>query len=144
MDDSRVEDMLGKTIIKIVKNTKEKNISDRLTFWTSDGYRYEMYHEYDCSEWVYLEDINGDLDDLLGRPMLQSESVTDNKDKRGRDFSESFTWTFYKFATIRGYVTLRWLGESNGYYSEDVSIFKTEDSEELRKIRNEKLKDLGV
>ena len=144
MDDTTIEDMLGKTIIKIVSNTKAKNIGDKLIFWTSDGYRYEMYHEYDCSEWVYLEDINGDLDDLLGRPLLQSESVTDTKDMRGRDFSESFTWTFYKFATIRGYVTLRWLGESNGYYSEDVSIFKTEDSEELRKIRNEKLKDLGV
>jgi len=82
-----------------------------------------MYHSQDCCENVYLYDIVGDLDDLIGSPILKATAESNSDDIEGTQTSDdSHTWTFYHFATMKGYVTLRWLGESNGYYSEGVDF----------------------
>jgi hypothetical protein len=82
-----------------------------------------MYHSQDCCESVYLYDIIGDLEDLIGSPILKASEESNNDDIEGTQTSDdSHTWTFYHFATMKGYVTLRWLGESNGYYSEGVDF----------------------
>jgi len=81
-------------------------------------------HTQDCCESVDINDIVGDLEDLVGEPLLLAEQV---QGETPVDFNEedheSVTWTFYKFATRKGYVDVRWLGESNGYYSEGVDLF---------------------
>lgn len=81
-----------------------------------------MFHGQDCCEEVWLEDIIGDLDDLVGSPILKAEKRTDENLPPVENSDFSYTWTFYEFATIKGSVTLRWFGTSNGYYSEDVDV----------------------
>ena len=110
----------GKTIVSI--DGLEKG-SDSVTFRTSDGSRYEMYHQQDCCEVVQIEDIifTGCIDDLIGVPVLVAEESSADAET---DEWSSGTWTFYKIATAKGWVDIRWLGESNDYYSESVDFVK--------------------
>lgn len=117
------EYLLGKSISNITVN--RGNGADVLTFAFADGAKYEMRHRQDCSEDVQIDDIVGDLDDLLGSPLTMAEEVT-NQNGTNLKLRESFTWTFYKFATVRGYVTIRWYGCSDGYYSERVDFIQIE------------------
>lgn len=96
--------------------------TEDMVFQSEDGRKWRFYHAQDCCENVSIEDIIGDLGDLVGSPILQAEEVSSDDGAKDPESAESFTWTFYKFATIKGSVTVRWLGESNGYYSESVDF----------------------
>lgn len=118
--------LLGKIITRIAISEKRDEITFICDMGGEYNYTYRMYHEQDCCESVYLESITGDLDDLIGQPILLAEESSNNDTITGQE-SESWTWTFYKLATIKGYVDLRWLGESNGYYSESVNVYETKE-----------------
>ncbi len=113
------ECLKGKIITEI-ERSPENALVDRLIFSTNDGEEYRMYHDQDCCESVYLEDVAGDLADLLDTPILLAEEVSNINNANGAEE----TWTFYKLSTINGTVTLRWYGSSNGYYSTDVSFHR--------------------
>ena len=113
------EELKGKILNKI-----ENKDNAELIFTLDNGEEYVLYHSQDCCESVSIEDIEGDLQDLVGTPILQADESTNSEDKLDKEIYDSFTWTFYKLATIKGYVTIRWLGESNGYYSESVIFCK--------------------
>lgn len=116
----------GKTIEHISGLSKGENL---VTFRMSDGSEYQMYHEQDCCESVSIEDVVGDVEDLIGHPLLLAE-VAINPDEapvesQDNFWDESSTWTYYKLATIKGSVDIRWYGTSNGYYSESVTFAQT-------------------
>ena len=120
---SEIETLKGKTIDRIYVNESK----DEITFCV-DEEKYLMYHEQDCCESVSIEEIIGDLEDLLNSPIILSEKVSQSDEQA----SESGTWTFYKLATVKGYVTIRWYGESNGYYSEEVDFIRIIESASLK------------
>lgn len=111
--------IIGKTVKSISGATCG---SDEIWFYFTDGTSMRMYHEQNCCECVEVEDVCGDINDLIGHKILDAEERT-NSDGRGKsEWDSSFTWTFYAFRTDNGYVDIRWYGSSNGYYSERVSI----------------------
>lgn len=142
--DQDIEDMVGKTFVKVERRPYEDGYGasndEEIRFTLADGSFYRFYHSQDCCECVEIEDIEGDLSDLEGTPLLKAELVTNSGDEDSDPYEgetyerkiggevayiskdESYTWSFYKFATIKGYVDIRWYGSSNGYYSEEVSL----------------------
>ena len=141
MKNAEISELVGKTLVSIKKNSTMSG-EDELIFICDTGEKYKMYHSQSCCEDVSIEDICGDLDDLIGTPILKAEEVSNEqfindfessfkidgvgckRDENGHCKPDSYTFTFYKLSTIKGYVDIRWFGTSNGCYSEDVDFEK--------------------
>lgn len=125
--------MIGKTMKDVVLQVasghaipSNNTAIEEIRFYATSGDKFAFYHSQDCCEYVRVEEIVGDVNDLIGHPILVAEQVSSEgaaapEDKR----DECHTWTFYRFATVKGTVVIRWLGESNGYYSESVDYTHT-------------------
>jgi hypothetical protein len=112
--------LFGKMITHI-SGLEKGNVA--VKFETSDGKIYKMYHSQDCCESVSIEDVIGDVQDMLFSTVtLAEESIGDLPGKDTEWEDKSYTWTFYRIATEKGHVDIRWYGSSNGYYGEGVDI----------------------
>lgn len=107
--------------------------TDEVYVLTTEGI-FRFYHEQDCCESVTIQDVNvsGDFDKALGEPILVAEE---------RVVEQAFDWghqtaTFYAIRTPSLDIDMQWHGESNGYYSEDVSV-------SLKPWTTEMLRDLA-
>ena len=115
----KIEDIKGLVPLSVIATKHKDEYKDfEEVLFEFDDKIVRLYHEQDCCEFVWIESIVGNLEDLVGNPLLLAEESTGDYEKAG----DSGTWTFYKFATIKGYVDIRFIGESNGYYSESVYI----------------------
>lgn len=120
----RFEDLLGKTLKSITGLHKG---SGTINFVTVQGRGYTLAYYQDCCASASIEDIAGNPSDLLETPITMAEEVFSHEnpadvDKELIEYQDSFTWTYYKLATIKGYVTIRWYGSSNGCYSETATF----------------------
>ena len=118
----------GKTIVEVVGLKKQE---ESVVLRLDDKSELEFYHEYSCCENFWLEDFEFSGKSVIGAKILDVVLVSEK-----RDVTEwgSMTWTFYKIQTDKGELFMRWCGESNGYYSEDVDIKYTSPNEEVSKL----------
>lgn len=123
-----INELQGLTLSAIEVNESK----DKITFATTCGQVFRMLHHQNCCESVSIEDIEGDIQDLIGLPLTVAEEVMDKEQQalnlllgvpdKSSDADSSETWTFYRLATAKGWVIIRWFGTSNGYYSESVDF----------------------
>ena len=110
-----IDDLVGKAVRGLA-------YSDEYFQILTDDCIYIFYHEYSCCESVWLTQVDGISDKLIGSRIVIAEVVTDEKDTE----HGHITWSFYKIGTNKGMIDFRWCGESNGYYSETVDLVKIE------------------
>ncbi len=118
-NDHNISELNGRTIIEVIGCEKG---SDEINIKCSDGTSWRMLHNQDCCESVSVEDVCGDVADLIGL-VVEARQECGDVHPEGfvpHEYMYSYTWTFYIIQTNKGAVTIRWLGESNGYYSESV------------------------
>jgi len=78
----------------------------------------------DCCEDVRVYGTVGNIDDILNAEVTVAEDTTTMDNPNAPDYKayESATWSQFRIGTDKGTFEIWWLGESNGYYSESVSV----------------------
>ena len=105
-----IDQIKGMTITAVVYKESNESLLIHL-----NTHVLEMIHHQGCCETVYLADVVGSFEDLIGYPLLEaSESIVEDM---------SSTASSYNFRTVKVSVQLRWVGGSNGYYSETVDCY---------------------
>ena len=98
--------LIGKTIKSIT------NLNNIITFETVEGINYQMYHKQHFLEDVYIAEIKGSLNDLVGKKVLNAEVNTERigYDNTGNEIS----FTRYKISVSKAIVTIKWYLGTNG------------------------------
>jgi hypothetical protein len=116
-------ELKGKTITSIDGSNSDD--SDTI-ITTSDGSIYTLTHIQDCCEHVRVYGSVGNIDDILNAEVIAAEDTNPMDNPNAPDYKiyDSATWSQFRIVTNKGTFEIWWLGESNGYYSETVSVIK--------------------
>ena len=112
----KIDLVKGKTIVEVVGLKKQE---ESVVLKLGDKSELKFHHEQSCCESVWLEDFEFSGKSITGAKILDVILVSEKQDDTEWG---TMTWTFYKVQTDKGELFMRWCGESNGYYSEDVDI----------------------
>ena len=105
-----IEELEGQTITLIEQGESDVIIE------TKEGKRYRMYHEQNCCEAVYVDEVKGSFSDVYGSPVIAAcEEIGHDTHDYG-----TCTLTTFHLITDNGELSIKWNGSSNGYYSESV------------------------
>jgi hypothetical protein len=120
---------IGYLVDKSLDDVIVNNSKTEVAFHLSNGEIMIFYHEQDCCENFVLEDVDGDFYDIINtKILLAEERISTDSDgiNNAINYNDSNTWTFYTIRTLRGTITMRFCGSSNGYYSErcDICLIK--------------------
>jgi hypothetical protein len=111
----------GKTVTNVRSETGEVHIT------CSDGSVFKLYHSQACCESVSIQSGAEDLPKLIGKTITKVVETIDNNPDGVDTSGGSATRTTFDFILLNAMpIKLVWLGESNGYYSESVSVDQIE------------------
>lgn len=119
MSNVKFADLEGRLIDRIVGLHTE---SGEVLFYMHDGALYKMYHRSDCCEHVSIAEIVGELNPGPWEQCWIVRAEESTREATGEECSEAGLWTFYRMDTTQGCIVIRWLGQSNGYYSMSVDF----------------------
>lgn len=113
-----VGSLVGEVLTYI--DTDEKN--DEIMLTTASGRKIKIYHDQDCCEEVRIESTDGSWHSLIGKVIVEASADVKEKGDPPPEYPDSWTRTTLTFRVDDATVISRWIGESNGYYSESVHI----------------------
>ncbi len=117
-EDKHISEFIGQKITKISGGNKG---DDEIVISFEAMPDIKILHFQDCCEDVQIEDIDANLQDFVGGQLLGIEKS--NGELPALDeYDDSYTWSFVKIKTTKGWANVRFYGTSNGYYSEDVDV----------------------
>lgn len=106
-----IEDLKGKVIESIVCDKDGQFIN----FKTEDGYQYSMKHIQDENEICYIDDIDGKLENLIFKEVVDCECRKES----------NANYTDFKIDVDNAYATIEWYSSGESYYNKDIVINKT-------------------
>jgi len=121
MSDANFFELNGQIVKEITGLGKD---SPEVFIETNNG-TYILYHEQCCCEYVRVVKVIGNVNELIGEVIFAEEDAGANEpDWHTGYIDDSHAWTKYVLKTKNASLEFWFLGESNGYYNESVSIKK--------------------